>query len=680
MEKIEFNNPQWEEVIYYGSPNIVCYLDVIENDKSRIIEFKNCHFKSDQTKNSINDSLYLVESQTHLGKDYSNLFLPCVSANNIEMFEHSSKKLFNLPVLIKSKEEESKKQFKGWKSGIRSAIIPFESKYYRLKGCGNNEEGFISKKLNFKKNGEEIRGSQFRHTSIREIFMSNKVQERLEKYGVKITNKPIGMIEYDNLKGNLKDDKERILKTCSIYECLSEKRVGCHLMPGVELLFLFFPIEFLKLNSFTDISQHSFSKEFNYHHGLLNVIKGMFKEERWIRKSKPCTTYVKSSFDINNHNEYSIILKRATLYYNHKDLVRVQLINFEFNYTKEIIIKSANILKQSIPNYNFSMPITQFSPTYQFNNVINFENKENIEELFSKFKVYMDPIDRKHFTTFLELKDLIKKCQENEIFEKAYSVFDKSEYSSTNYPGKLRYENLEYSRFVFSVENNKIHKELILKLLKLRVDFFDCTDKVEKLFDGLDESFLFLTALLYSRIGWEIGKIKRILQDEKINWGTYEDQPFRIHCNAHTDNLAILPEKYRGEFILSILDFDLSFFKENFICVNKENASYGKNDEKLFDEYLNFERQHLEWEISGMENMNIFTYIYDLNLQEDVYSSNFNILFSLIVYLLRDNCVLGYQDGFLNKEYLYADLYSKYKSKLNLIIELGLFSSHDFMG
>ena len=51
------------------------------------------------------------------------------------MPEPSNKKLLGVSV------------FPGVASGIRSALILVEGKWYRLKGCGNNDEGFILKTL-----------------------------------------------------------------------------------------------------------------------------------------------------------------------------------------------------------------------------------------------------------------------------------------------------------------------------------------------------------------------------------------------------------------------------------------------------------------------------------------------------------------------------------------------------
>ncbi len=48
---------------------------------------------------------------------------------------------------------------------------------------------------------------------------------------------------------------------------------------------------------------------------------------------------------------------------------------------------------------------------------------------------------------------------------------------------------------------------------------------------------------VYTRIGYETGLVKRVMQDEDICWGTFVDHsPVELHCNAHANNFAVLPQ------------------------------------------------------------------------------------------------------------------------------------------
>ena len=60
---------------------------------------------------------------------------------------------------------------------MRSAIIKWNGKKYRLKGCGNGTDGFTLRKFEGDiDNAFEIRGCCFDHTVKRELFMNRKVE------------------------------------------------------------------------------------------------------------------------------------------------------------------------------------------------------------------------------------------------------------------------------------------------------------------------------------------------------------------------------------------------------------------------------------------------------------------------------------------------------------------------
>ena len=48
------------------------------------------------------------------------------------------------------------------------------------------------------------------------------------------------------------------------------------------------------------------------------------------------------------------------------------------------------------------------------------------------------------------------------------------------------------------------------------------------------KNFIELYCELYARIGWEIGKIKRIFLENSVNWGYFFDHDsFVAHCNGY---------------------------------------------------------------------------------------------------------------------------------------------------
>ena len=54
-------------------------------------------------------------------------------------------------------------------------------------------------------------------------------------------------------------------------------------------------------------------------------------------------------------------------------------------------------------------------------------------------------------------------------------------------------------------------------------------------------NFLALYALLFQRIGYEAGYIKRLFDENLISWGYFIDHNlFEPHCNAHPNNFLVL--------------------------------------------------------------------------------------------------------------------------------------------
>ena len=85
----------------------------------------------------------------------------------------------------------------------------------------------------------EIRGCCFKHTALTEQHMSTIVSDILSKFNIPVGNRPVGVWHYQQL---LREPLPRIAKYCGLFETLGEKRVGSHLLPGLEsLLPLLFP-------------------------------------------------------------------------------------------------------------------------------------------------------------------------------------------------------------------------------------------------------------------------------------------------------------------------------------------------------------------------------------------------------------------------------------------------------
>lgn len=136
------------------------------------------------------------------------------------------------------------------------------------------------------------------------------------------------------------------------------------------------------------------------------------------------------------------------------------------------------------------------------------------------------------------------------------------------------------------------------------------------------------------RIGWEVGKIKRILQDNNVCWGYFIDHnPFEPHCNAHCNNFIVLGPGCKN--LLAPVDFDMAFMKDEFVST-VEGEGFGKCDEELFENWMNCERINLELTLAGQENMANFKYSDHIGNALSVFT--------------KDLMVIGYREGFDNTQ------------------------------
>lgn len=106
---------------------------------------------------------------------------------------------------------------RGWKSGVRSALLRQGPKVYRLKGCGNDDSGFVVRK---NKGWSDIRGCAFRDTAVRECQMAAALGG---------ANIPCGVWRYDSLIMGVQP-------CCIVEETLGDRRFGTHVLAGLELL------------------------------------------------------------------------------------------------------------------------------------------------------------------------------------------------------------------------------------------------------------------------------------------------------------------------------------------------------------------------------------------------------------------------------------------------------------
>lgn len=133
----------------------------------------------------------------------------------------------------------------GYASGVRSALVQEEgkSRWYRLKGCGNNADGFpivpvlddAGAAQHDPTSGvalQKIRGACYVHTATLELHMSARVDQLLSSQGMRCANRPVGWWEYATPGA----DYPQVVRCCGLFECEGDRRLGDHVLRGLELL------------------------------------------------------------------------------------------------------------------------------------------------------------------------------------------------------------------------------------------------------------------------------------------------------------------------------------------------------------------------------------------------------------------------------------------------------------
>ena len=214
---------------------------------------------------------------------------------------------------------------------------------------------------------------------------------------------------------------------------------------------------------------------------------------------------------------------------------------------------------------------------------------------------------------------------------------------------------------LLSKEVSEKHKNMIRSIL-------------DKLIEGQKAGKKFFDSLIdiYVRIGYEVSRIKKCLQVSHINWGSYIDRGIDYHCNAHSNNLVILPQG--NDSLLAPLDFDLAFSKEKMVMIYKDAPTFGQYDESYWDNYVNAEFVDLSLNLCGAEDYN---FEFEKNRKnQDAFEVKIK---NVIKYLLCDCMLENYMKGFdgIHSDDVIDSTKLKEDSFLHNIVKLGLVMTAD---
>ena len=171
-----------------------------------------------------------------LGEGYADVVVPAMPALDWQADVTTRKdwppEISNVPLLKVSRtgeEARSPSALEGVASGIRSALVRARGRWFRLKGCGNRDEGFpVEVKGD---HGERtLRGCCFQHTVDTEMRMTQLVCEVLTAAGLDTANKPLGCYCYEP---QLSWPLPKIPRLCAVFETCGNARLGDHLLGGL---------------------------------------------------------------------------------------------------------------------------------------------------------------------------------------------------------------------------------------------------------------------------------------------------------------------------------------------------------------------------------------------------------------------------------------------------------------
>ena len=319
-----------------------------------------------------------MKSLSYINKNYENIYLPCIPETDIKLLNTSKKaennKVFpfnhplikyNISLLRQSEEFKNLNKYIGIMSGERSALIKDNSgKFYRFKGCGSFKNGFTLFENENKEifNKIEIRGCQFENNVIRELYYTDIINEILKKNNIVPCNIPIGFFQYNNdikfIDNSLAEEDiinnevPEVNKYCSIYETLGDRRLGTHLLKGLEIL----------VDSITEAAIKEFNMDINSYNNIkrLFIDKGRNKIEsiftirnlvlpecmslkEWCRKPIYNKEYYENLITLSslkgllNSNEELIKIKKASNSIECWSEIFRKKINFKMNHFDAII-------------------------------------------------------------------------------------------------------------------------------------------------------------------------------------------------------------------------------------------------------------------------------------------------------------------------------------------------------
>ena len=296
--------------------------------------------------------------------------------------------------------------------------------------------------------------------------------------------------------------------------------------------------------------------------------------------------------------------------------------------------------------------------------------EEQLEEIK---KIYPESRLPNKIETFKTIKLFGPKNGENFDDWCKNPVYEKEKYDSIISCAKLKKEVKENKNLQIFLEQTEKYDELFPLITEGVSEKHKkmIRNVLDKLLEGQKNGKKFFQSLIeiYARIGYEVSRVKKCLQVAHINWGSYLDRGYDYHCNAHSNNLVVLPQG--NDSLLAPLDFDLAFTKEKMMIIHKEAPTFGQVDESYWDNYINAEFVDLSLNLCGAED---FNFDFEKNKKNE---NSFEVKIRNAIRFLLCDCMLeNYMKGFdnipsesvINSEQLKKDSFFHNIVKLALLV------------
>ncbi|KAJ4453714.1 putative Adenylyltransferase and sulfurtransferase MOCS3-1 [Paratrimastix pyriformis] len=207
-------------------------------------------------------TMFRLKPQGHLGQEYENIMVNWIPAADLtkkypaEGSDEQKADIAKLPVPLQQPLlKVPSGPIEGIRSGGRSALLAVGGDFYRLKGCGNyvDAPGFRFPYPGFPLADEEVMST---HGEEMFQFAGKYIGQLLAADDLVGANRPVGVFQYDedavNVPSNpstkwLPDGRPnpscwsvghlpRIPRLCPVFHTLGDRRLGTHLLAGLERL------------------------------------------------------------------------------------------------------------------------------------------------------------------------------------------------------------------------------------------------------------------------------------------------------------------------------------------------------------------------------------------------------------------------------------------------------------